>query len=53
MVKDNQMVICDSCGKTNNTVRVRACGYYSDVNNDPEHYETICDDCEHQHVMDI
>lgn len=48
-----ELLICDSCGKQDATVQTRACGYAADVNNDPEHYETVCDACEHEHIMDI
>lgn len=48
-----QYLTCDSCGKTDETVQERACGYSADVGNDLEDYEIVCDDCEHQHIMDI
>ena len=44
---------CESCGKQDETVSRRACGYASDVNNNPNCYETICDACEHEHLMGI
>lgn len=44
---------CDECGKVDHTVYERACGYQSDVNGIDDHMETICDDCEHEHLMDI
>lgn len=44
---------CEVCGKEDETVSVRECGYAMDVNNDPNVMETICDACEHEHLMDI
>ena len=44
---------CEQCGKEDKTVSYRNCGYSEDVNNDPNVMETVCDDCEHEHIMDI
>lgn len=44
---------CDECGKVDHTVYERACGYQDDVNGISDSMETICDDCEHEHLMDI
>lgn len=44
---------CSSCEKRNQTVRQRNCGYHSDVNNNPNYLEIVCDSCEEQHVLDI
>lgn len=44
---------CSVCGKQDDTVSVRACGYAADINNDPNVMEEICDACEHEHLMDI
>lgn len=52
MSNDNQLLICDSCGKSNATVQTRACGYSEEISGITV-YETICDDCEHEHLMDI
>lgn len=51
MIQD--ILTCEDCGKQDDTVMYRACGYSSDVHNDPTDMETICDDCEYQHIMDI
>ena len=44
---------CDECGKVDHTVYERACGYQDDVNGISDAMETICDACEHEHLMDI
>lgn len=44
---------CDECGKIDHTVYERACGYQQDINGIDDSMETICDDCEHGHLMDI
>jgi len=49
----DKKLTCEDCGKQDVTVSVRACGYYADVHNDPSHMETVCNDCEYQHIMDI
>jgi hypothetical protein len=43
---------CEVCGKTNEFVSLRFCGYDLDIHGRYK-YETICDDCEHEHLMDI
>lgn len=43
---------CTECGKQDETVRERACGYDEDVNNRIV-MEVICDACENEHLMDI
>lgn len=53
MKKDNQILTCQECGKQDRTVAYRACAYHADVKNDPEAFETVCDACEHEHIMDI
>ena len=52
-VADNTFETCSSCGKKDDTVRERNCGYARDVNNNPNRAETVCDACEHEHLMDI
>ena len=47
------LLTCQECLKTDDTVRVRACGYNADVYDDPHSWETVCDDCEYEHCMDI
>lgn len=49
---DNQILTCENCGSTDKTVSKRLCGYDSDVNG-TDKWETICDNCEHEHLMDI
>lgn len=43
---------CFTCGKEDATVSIRLCGFSKEINNTDVH-ETICDDCEHEHLMDI
>lgn len=47
-----EVLTCESCGKQDNTVHHRICGYDKDVNNSIV-WETVCDACEHEHIMDI
>ena len=44
---------CEECKKTDHTVHERACGYQDEINGIDDHMETVCDDCEHEHLMDI
>jgi hypothetical protein len=44
--------VCQVCGKSDDTVYERACGYSMDING-TEVLEMICDDCEGQHCDDI
>lgn len=43
---------CEVCGKVDATVHERACGYHADLHG-TEVLETVCDDCEHNHIMEI
>lgn len=43
---------CDQCGKRDNTVSVRSCGYSEEINGTTV-MEQVCDACEHEHLMDI
>lgn len=43
---------CESCGKVDDTVSVRECGYSMEINGTSV-MEEICDACEHEHLMDI
>ena len=43
---------CTSCGKSDETVQERFCGYHQDISG-RDVYEVVCDDCEHEHLMDI
>lgn len=47
-----EKLVCSSCGKQDETVALRKCGYAEDVHG-TEEWETVCDDCEHEHLMDI
>lgn len=49
---DNFDKTCEDCKKIDETVRLRACVYQEDVNGKTV-FETVCDDCEHAHLMDI
>ena len=46
------MLTCESCGKEKEDVCERECVYSREIN-DTEVLEIICDDCEHEHLMDI
>jgi hypothetical protein len=43
---------CTTCGKKKSNVRMRTCGYMHEIH-DVIKKEQICDDCEHEHLMDI
>jgi hypothetical protein len=43
---------CDVCEKSDETVHDRICSYTKELTG-KDYWETICDDCEHEHVMDI
>jgi hypothetical protein len=44
--------VCEVCGKSDDTVYERACGYAAEIGGE-EVLEVICDDCETQHCLDI
>jgi len=44
--------VCESCGKSDDTVYERACGYAADIGG-TEVLEMVCDACEAQHCDDI
>lgn len=44
--------VCDVCGKSDDTVTTLYCGYHQEINNEDVE-ETICYDCEHEHIMEI
>lgn len=44
---------CSECGKEDETVSYRTCGYAADVHNDPNVWHMICDACENEHTADI
>jgi anaerobic ribonucleoside-triphosphate reductase len=52
MKKRKYLRTCQECGKKDETVSVRACGYSEEINGTTV-METICDACEHEHLMDI
>lgn len=45
---------CPECGKMKNADQVyeRSCGYAEEMS-DTDVREVTCDDCEHEHLMDI
>lgn len=43
---------CSSCGKENETVKERKCGYMDEIH-DKKVLEIVCDKCENEHLMDI
>ncbi len=43
---------CQECGKEDETVSKLFCGYAIEIGN-TEVEEIICDNCEHEHLMDI
>jgi hypothetical protein len=49
---DFSLRTCEECGKRDKTVRERACGYSEEIHG-VELMETVCDACEHEHIMDI
>lgn len=53
MKKEKQHLKCEVCGKEDVTVSISACGYSEEIHNNPNDMEQICDDCEHEHLMDI
>lgn len=50
--KKNKNLICQGCGKQDETVREIECGYVRELF-DESVLEIICDECEYQHLMDI
>ena len=42
---------CSECGKSDETVYSRNCGYANEMGGHRQ--ETVCDACEHEHLMDI
>ncbi len=45
-------LVCESCGKSDETVRITCCGYVQEIYGEYEE-ETVCDDCEYQHCQDV
>lgn len=43
---------CEVCGKYKPDVCIRECCYVREIH-DEESLEQICDDCEHEHAMDV
>lgn len=43
---------CQECNKEDETVSTRCCGYSQEIYGE-DVWETICDDCEDEHLMDI
>lgn len=43
---------CDDCGQEKPDVQERICGYYEELYNE-EYEETVCDECEYNHMMEI
>ena len=50
--RGGEPLTCEVCGKTDSTVTTLFCGYDEDING-TQVEETICADCEHEHLMDI
>jgi hypothetical protein len=46
------METCQECGKQDETVSTVDCGFAEEIYGELVE-ETICDDCEHEHLMDI
>lgn len=44
---------CSSCGKQDKTVALIECGYSKEIGGVEVVKEIVCDDCEHEHLMDI
>lgn len=43
---------CDDCEKEKPDVSERFCGYSEEING-TQVLEVVCDECEHEHLMDI
>ena len=43
---------CTQCGRENDTVMERACGFTEEIHGKIE-MEVVCDDCEYEHLGDI
>ncbi len=52
MDKNTDKTKCTECGKQDDTVSNRLCGYSEEIHG-TKIWETVCDACEHQHLMDI
>lgn len=50
--KDDEFLECSECGKKDETVCIRYCGYSHDVDGINEE-ECVCDDCEEKHLLEI
>lgn len=50
--KKNENLICQFCGKQDETVQEIECGYVRELYNESS-LEIICDECEYEHIMDI
>lgn len=46
------VLTCQVCGKSDDTVSEQACGYHADIDGEKV-LEIICDACEEQHCDDI
>lgn len=53
LIKKGKYETCSECGKSDETVYGRNCGYSADVGNNPNDWEVVCDACEEQHCLDI
>lgn len=49
---EEEVLICQECGKQDETVSVTYCGFAEEIHGELVE-ETICDDCEYAHVMEI
>ena len=49
----NKQQQCEACGKQSEDVSYRPNNYQQDVNNDPDAYHTVCDECDWENKMDI
>jgi hypothetical protein len=49
---DHKKLKCGVCGEIKDDVSIRNCGYDEEINGEKKE-EQICDDCEHEHLMDI
>jgi len=45
-------LICQVCGKSDETVKHIKCGYSDEIDNEIV-WEIICEDCEQEHLNDI
>ena len=51
-INETERYTCEYCGKATPDVRKRLCGYSQEIHG-TDVVEVICDDCEHEHLINI